>query len=70
MTSLLVVIDDLYLKCISVPPYKTHAILIVDSNAVLSSAVSAKCLQLIAWRHLQIVERDRCVQNCEFLECS
>ena len=59
MTPLLVVIDDLNLKSVSVPPYETHAILIVDSNAVLSSAVSTQSFQLIPWWHFQIVERDR-----------
>ncbi len=68
MTPLLVVIDDLNLKSVSVPPYETHAILIVNSNAVLSSAISAKRLELIPRRYLQIVKRDRSVQDREFLE--
>jgi hypothetical protein len=65
-----VVIDDLYLKRISVPPNETYAISIVDPDAVLSSAVTAKSFQLIAWRHLQIVQRDRRIQNSEFLKGS
>src|SRR6266849_6577290 len=70
VSSLLVVIDDLRLKSVSVAPYETQAILIVDSNAVLSSAASAKRFQLISWRHSQVVEHDRCVQNREFLKGS
>jgi hypothetical protein len=42
--------------------------LVVDSYAVLSYAATAKHFQLIAWRHLQIAERNRRVQNGEFLK--
>lgn len=41
------VVHNLYVKSISVPPYETHTILVVHSNAVLSGAVSTKGLQLV-----------------------
>src|SRR5208282_1433306 len=65
---LLVVVDDLDPKGISVPPHETHAVLVVDTNAVLPGAIPAKRFELITRRHLQIVERDRGVQNGKFFE--
>ena len=49
---LLVVIHDLDVKGVPIPPYKTHTVLIVDSNAVLSKAAAAKGLQMVSRRHL------------------
>src|SRR3981081_4365579 len=66
-TPLLVVIDNIYLESIALPPCEAHA-MAVDSNAILSSSGSAKRFQLIPWGHLQIVERYCRVQNREFLK--
>lgn len=63
-------VDDLDLESMSIPPHETHAILLVNSNTVLSSAVAAKRFHLISRRHFQVIERDRGVQNREFLEGS
>jgi hypothetical protein len=43
-----VVIDDLDIVSIPIPPNKTNAPLIIDSNAVLSLSISAQRLQAIA----------------------
>jgi len=63
VAQLLVVVDDLYFKSIPVSPHETYSVLGVHSNAVLSGAVSVQRLQLISWRHSQVVERDRGIQD-------
>jgi hypothetical protein len=65
---MLVVIHDLHVKSITVPPNETHAILIVDSNAVLPSTIATKPLQAIPGRHPQVIELEGSIQNGEFLE--
>src|SRR5258708_12116046 len=60
------VIDNLHVVSISVPPHKTYPKLIVDSDAVLSDALPAKRLQVIPRRHLH-VERDRWFKIASFL---
>jgi len=62
------IIHDLHGKRVPVPPYKAHAILIVDSNAVLALSVPMKCFQKVPRRHLEVVERDGSIQDGEFLE--
>ena len=62
-------VDDLDFKSVSVPPHETHAVLIVDSNAVLASAITAQRLQLVPRWHFQIVEHHRRVQDRELLKC-
>ncbi len=62
------VIHDLYLKSISIPPHETHTILIVYPNAVLPRPVSAKRLQMISRWYFQVIERHRGIQDSEFLE--
>jgi hypothetical protein len=44
--------------------------LIVDSNAVLPSTITAKPLQVIPWRHLQVIEFEGSIQDGELLERS
>jgi len=66
----LVVIQNLDVKSIPIPPQETHTVLIVDSNAVLSRAVSAERLQMIARWHRQVIEFDGGIQDGEFLESS
>src|ERR1700691_6100916 len=61
---------DLHFKHIPPPPYGTHAILIVNPDAVLPGAAPSKSFQLIPRRHLQVVQRYRGIQNGKFLERS
>jgi hypothetical protein len=65
-----VIIHDLYFKSVPIPPPETHTVLIVDSNAMLSRAISAKQLQMISRWHLQVIQRDGRIQNGKFLESS
>jgi hypothetical protein len=65
-----VIIHNLNLKGITIPPDETHTILIVNSNTVLPDTVSMQSFELIAWWNLQVVERPRCIQDSEFLEGS
>lgn len=65
---MLVIIDNLDMEGISVPPHEAHSVLIIDSNAVLPRAGSVK--QSISRRYSQILERDSRVQNGELYERS
>jgi hypothetical protein len=62
------VVHDLNFESVSVPPYETHAVLIVDADTVLSGAVPAKRLQLIPRWHVQVLKPDGGIQNSKFLE--
>ena len=62
------IIDELYLKSISVVPLKTDSVAIVYANAVLSCSVGAKSFELIAGRHLQVVEGHSRIKDCELLK--
>jgi hypothetical protein len=64
------VIRDLHVKSISIAPNETHSIMIVDSNAVLPSTITAKPLQVIPWRHPQVIELEGGIQDGELLERS
>ncbi len=46
-----VIIHDLHVIRIAIPPIETDSKLIVDPNAVFPFAVSLQLLQTIAWRH-------------------
>lgn len=45
------VIHDLDIKSVAIPPYETDTVLIVDSNAVLPRAIAVESLKVIPWRH-------------------
>lgn len=64
------VVHDLYVKSGPVPPDKTQPVLIIDSNAVLSSAIAVQRFQAISRRDLQVIERHGGVQNSKLLEGS
>jgi hypothetical protein len=48
------VVRDLYLVCPIGLPHKADAVLIVNSDAVLTGAVSLQCLKPVAGREAQI----------------
>lgn len=50
------VIGDLDLDCITLPPHEADTPLLVDSNGVLTEAVARELFQPIAWWNAQIVE--------------
>jgi hypothetical protein len=62
---LLVVIDYLYVVCISLAPSKADAPLIVDPNAVLTSAVAPQPFQAVARRHAKIRQTHGRIQHAE-----
>ena len=51
---------------IAIIPPETDAVLIVDPNAVLASAVAFQFLEAIAGRTSQISQRRRLVQHLQF----
>jgi len=64
----LVIVDNFYVKSISVPPNETHTVLIVDSNAMQSLTICSKRLQSVSRRDSQVIERHSRMQNGEFLK--
>jgi hypothetical protein len=59
---LLVIIHDLNVMGVSVPPIKTDAELVVDPNTVLAPAISFEGFQAET-RQIQIAKRGRRVQQ-------
>jgi len=53
------VIHDLYIKSISVPPHEAHTVLIVNPYTMLARTVSTQCFQLIARWYSQVFKRHR-----------
>jgi hypothetical protein len=51
-----VIVNDLDVVGISVPPTKADAPLIVDANAMLAVSVAVSPLQPVAGRHTEVVE--------------
>jgi hypothetical protein len=52
----LVIIRDLYFMDPVFAPDKTDAVLIINSDAVLSLAIPDQRFEAIAWRHPQIIQ--------------
>lgn len=50
------VIDEFHVEGIAVAPPKAHPPLVVHPDTVLTGAPARKLLELIAWRHPQVVE--------------
>ncbi len=50
------IIDDLHIKRIAFSPAETNPPLFIDSNAVLSHAVTAQGFEPISWRRAKIFE--------------
>jgi hypothetical protein len=62
-----VIVNHFHIVRIPASPDKTDAVLIVDANAVLAFPVTAQSFQPVAWRHGQILQRQRGIQNIQFL---
>jgi len=65
-----VIIDNLDIESIPIPPNKTHPVLIINSDTVLPLATSVKRLQSVPWRHAQVREGDCGIEKRKFYECS
>jgi hypothetical protein len=63
---LLVIVDDLYIVRVAVPPVKAYPPLIVHADAVLSSTVAGESFQTVPWRKTKILQRLRRVQHDQF----
>ena len=57
------VVDDLDVVCVTVFPHEANPVLIVDHDALLTSAVAFQFVQVVARRELQVAEDDRRVQH-------
>jgi hypothetical protein len=55
-----VIVNDFDLIRSILPPRKTDAKLIIDTDAVLALSVSSERLQIIAWWNSQIGQSDSC----------
>jgi hypothetical protein len=64
-----VVVDDLDVFWAEGRPYKTNAELIVDPDAVLTSAILLQSFKPIARRNAQIVQSPGYVQLFQFASC-
>jgi hypothetical protein len=60
-----VIVDDLDVKCISGVEPKTHAVLIVDPDAVLPDSIPHERFQSIIRRNAQIIQSHRSLQHGE-----
>jgi hypothetical protein len=65
-----VVIDDLYIKCITALEPKTETPLIVDANAPLTNAITDQLLQSVGGRQSQIIDSCGCIQLQQAHDCA
>jgi len=70
MKHALVIINNLDIKRIYIPPHKAHSVLINNADAVLPLAISVKRFQSVPRWYPEVLERDCRVQNGEFYERS
>jgi hypothetical protein len=49
-----------------VAPGKTHSVLVVDPYGVLPVAIPRQLVQLVPWRHFQIVQFTRGMNHIQF----
>ncbi len=57
------VVDDFNVPASPIAPDKTYPPLIIDADAVLSSAIRPQRLQVVAGRDTEIVQLDRRIDN-------
>ena len=63
------VIDDLHVVRVRAPPDEADAVLIVDPDAVLSTAIPFECLQPVARRTSEVTKGCRCMEHPELPLC-
>jgi len=51
-----VIINNLHIECITIPPNETDAILIVDADTVLTLPIALQSLKVIPWKDYQITQ--------------
>lgn len=62
------VVNDLDFECVSIPPNKAQAKLVVNANAVLTFTVASKLLKVITRWNSQILYLGRAMQYAELLK--
>jgi hypothetical protein len=50
------IVDDLHIVHVTVPPVKAYPPLIVHADAVLSSTVAGESFQTVPWRKTKILQ--------------
>jgi len=63
-----VVVNYLDFECVSFPPNKAQAKLVINANAMLAFTVTGKLLKVITRWDLQILYLDRAMQYTELLK--
>jgi len=63
---LLVIVGDLNLEGVALPPDEANPPLVVDPNAVLALTISKEFLEAISRRNAQVCQGTRCLQNPKF----
>jgi len=61
-----VIVGDLNIVGVAVPPHEAHPELIIDANAVLALSVTAEFFQPIAGRNSQILQAKARMQRGQF----
>ena len=51
------------------PPLEADTVLVIDPNTMLPRAVSSQALEVVPWRHEQVIEGSRRVQYPQFPAC-
>jgi len=57
------VIGDLDIECVTASPLETDSPLVIDADAMLPCAVTAKFFESIRGRHAQVIEVDGVVDH-------
>jgi hypothetical protein len=58
-----VIISNLDLESIALPPDEANSPLVIDPNAVLALAVTREFFEAVSWRNSQVCQGIRCIQN-------
>jgi hypothetical protein len=58
-----VIVGDLDLESIALPPDEANSPLVIDPNAVLALAVAREFFEVVSRRNIQICQAIRCIQN-------
>jgi hypothetical protein len=63
------VVDDFHVVGVAISPLEADAILIIDSDAVLTFALAVQSLQPVSGRYTQIIQRHGGMQQEELFQC-
>ena len=63
ITILLMIVGDLDLEGVALPPEEANSPLIVDPNAVPAFSITRELFEAVSWRNPQICQGICCIQN-------